>query len=333
MLSKSKTLFTLVFSLFFLFQAHAQIYASPKALDQIKDGNTYVVVNNLNFPGSDEYYRVLKKYWTVTKGVEFLKASELAAKLKAGDSYFTMVTDYENYGSGGSATYTNYGSGGIAPSTNYGSGGSAAFYYLSLWVPTEKALEEGRKLDIKNTNAIAGIYVAVHADIGKRIGIPVLDFDGGGHIANWNPGTFKNYIQRLNDAIQSGKRLSSDDKANKEQLKLLKNQTLYVPDENFYTTSFSHKTEKYEDAEIAGLFKGYKSDYKVITSGELKDKILTDTEPFFYLIHVTQTNRGTITAVVNSRTGDIIYLSHHLTFSHNLSSSDLKDIYKFVDKD
>ena len=310
MLFKSKTLLTLLFFLFFLSQSKAQKDANSKALDKIKDGHTYVVVNDLNFPGSVEFLRVLKKYWTLTKGVDYLNASDLKANLKAGDSYFSIVTYF----------------------MNNGAGGSAVFYYLSLWIPTEKSLREDRKFDIKDQNEIADIYVAVHANVGERIGVPVLPFDGAGRISNWNPGTLKNNLQQLTAWFQTGRYLSND-KADKEQLKLLKDQTLYVPDENFYTTTFFYKTGRYNDAEIANIFSGYKANYKVITSRELGDRILADTEPFFYLLHITQTGRGTITEVVNSRTGEIIYSSHHVTFSHNLDSGDLKDLYKKVKKD
>ncbi|MGZ3749952.1 MAG: hypothetical protein ACXVB0_13285 [Mucilaginibacter sp.] len=338
MLSKSKTLFSIfLFLFFFLSQSKAQIEVlSKNALDKIKDGNTYVVVDYLKFPGAVEFLQVLKKYWTVTKGVEYLRASELKAKLKAGDSYFTMSNFFMNHTMSGTPVSSGVMGGpvnGAAGALTQYSMGSTLYFYLCLWTPTEKSLRQGREFDLKDQNVVANIYVAVHANVGERIGIPMLPFDGSGRISNWNPGTFKNFLQQLTAALQTGKKFKSEDVANKEQLKLLKDQTLYCSDENFYTTTFSYKTGKYKDAEIADLFSGYKSNYKVITSRELEDKILADTEPFFYLIHVTQTNMGTITAIVNSHTGEVIYSNHHVTFSHNLDSGDLKDIYRVVKKD
>ncbi|MDB5122793.1 MAG: hypothetical protein JWP94_922 [Mucilaginibacter sp.] len=296
-----------------LSQAMAQIQIfSKNALDKIKDGTTHVMVGDADFPNSAEYYRVFKKYWTVTKGVEFLKESDLKENIKEGDSYFRL----EN------VVIHNY----------YMGRYPAQFFYLNLWIPSDRGVKKPGKFSIYNETAIAHLQTSVRYLKGDSH-ILTFDFDGSGHISNWNPGTLKNYLQRLSTALQKGEKMNTDDITNKDELKLLRSQVLYCPEDDFITMNMFGKLGTYTDDEIADLFKSYQFQYKTITNRELEDKILADKEPFYYMLYFRGLSVGIMIGVVNSRTGELIYSKTKSSTYNSMKSGEIKDLYKAVNKD
>src|ERR1700743_3486495 len=58
----------------FVIQANAQVKVFEKnQSEKIQNGHTHILVNKLDFPQSDEFISVFKKYWTLTKGVDFIE--------------------------------------------------------------------------------------------------------------------------------------------------------------------------------------------------------------------------------------------------------------------
>jgi len=74
------------------------------------------------------------------------------------------------------------------------------------------------------------------------------------------------------------------------------------------------------------LFEDYKYPYKVIPDMELSDKILTETDPFYFLLFV-RVGSGKVIMVINSKTGEVVYSRYHSMF-YNLKSGDLKDLLR-----
>jgi hypothetical protein len=298
--------------LFCLSDVTAQVdIFSKNALDKIKDGTTHVIVNDLDFPNSAEYYRVFKKYWTVTKGVEFLKASDIKDNLKEGDSYFSIESTIWYSGD----VHTSY-----------------TYYYLNLWVPNDRAINKPAKYNIHDEVAIAHLNILFRLLPGDRPK-PSLDFDGSGHISNWHPGTVKNYLQQLQIALLTGKKMQSENVEDKEQIKQLRGHILYCPEDDFFTWNIFGKLGKYTDEQITDLYKEYEFQYKTITNRELEDKILADKEPFYYMIYVPSVQTGKMVGVVNSRTGELIYSKAHSSMSYSLKSGDIKELNKAVNKE
>ncbi|WP_299578745.1 hypothetical protein [Mucilaginibacter sp.] len=311
MLHKIRIVSFLILAASFCSTVNAQVEIfSKNSLEKIKGGNTHVIVNDLSFNRSSEFYTIFKKYWTVTKSVEFLKADDLQNNLVAGDTYFSL----ENL---------------LITSDKYGGN---SYFYLNLWMPDEKVLKKGREFKITNEISIAHIQISVDAKATldgymshKNYG---FDFDGGGHIFNWNPGILKNYLQQLSTLLQKGKKSDfRDDLANKDQLHNLSSQTLYCSEDNFHKIGVFMRGNKNVDPNE--VFEAYKYKYKILKKDELEDKILADEVQFFYLLFLRNSSSKMV-AVVNSRTGEIIYNRYKSLMAFILKSGDLKSLSKAI---
>lgn len=192
--------------------SNAQIRVIDKnTLGKIQNGYTHVIVGNAQFPRADEYLSVFKKYWTVTKGVDFITSDNVVGNMVAGDSYFSFemvqVTGER--------------------------GGVSLYLYLNLWQPTKKALHD-KKFKMTHENALAHIELSANGSILMNVSNRNLNInlDGGDYIFHWNPGLLKNYLQLLTAYLKAGKRINiNDDVTDKTQLKALQNQTLYVAED------------------------------------------------------------------------------------------------------
>ena len=312
---KQSKFFYLSLLVFICFAARtrAQVEILEKNVtEKIKNGHTHVIVSDVHFPNSEQFLSIFKQYWTLSKDVDFVSVKDLPANIVAGDNYFVLET----------LRLTGF------------SGSSAMFIYLDLWLPNGKALKD-KKFKIDHGDQMA--HVLLSADLGTILSGYFAsqdfgyDFDAGGHIYHWNPGILKNYLQLLSARLQIGKKDDyHDDITNKEQLKLLKNQTLYCPEDNLHKMGTFVKEGKTVD--IKDVFEDYKFSYKSISDHDLGQKILDEKSPFYYLLFIRNSTSKLI-AVVNSVTGEIIYERYDKSMSiQNLKSGDLKDLYKAINK-
>ncbi|MBS1526815.1 MAG: hypothetical protein JST19_14260 [Bacteroidetes bacterium] len=294
----------------------AQVIVLQKnALDKIKNGHSHVIVTSLNFPRAHEFLAVFKKYWTVTKGVDLQTAQATDGNLVSGDSYFILEEHTVKNNSGASAVYV----------------------YLNFGIPSERAVK--KKKGWKEAVAISLAHIELSADLntmvvgylrGKELG---FDFDGGGHLYHWGPGFLKNYLIQLNAMIQTSKEKDfAEAVTDKKQLQNLKTQTLYCPGDNLYRMGIFVKGDKASD--IKELFEDYKYPYREVTDDELDKILLDDSKEIYYLLFVRNAT-GKLVAVVNSKTGAIIYSRYNegtFSISSNLKSGDLKYLYKAINK-
>ncbi|HWZ02923.1 MAG TPA: hypothetical protein VNX40_04880 [Mucilaginibacter sp.] len=308
---------TSILFLFSLNLANAQVDGlSKNSLEQIKEGHTHVIVGDLNFSQADRYLEVFKKYWTLTKGIDFIKAADLQNNMIAGDSYFNI------------STFTYTGSEGQYSVSNY----------MDLWIPKEKALKKAKDFSIYDENILLRAHLS--ADLGTMLlvhGASLsmkknpdfgIDFDGGGHFYNWGPGMLKNYLQQISAQLQNGKKISYDDELEvKSQLQNLKADTLFCAQNNLI--KMSRKDDKNFDP--ADIFKDYEFKYKVVSDKEIQEKIVSSNRSFYYLILFRTTNSKTI-YVINASSGEIVYARHHGMASENLKSGDLEDLDHVVRK-
>lgn len=297
----------LIFLIVFISKANAQVEVLLKnPLEKIKDGHTHVIVDDVNSSESQDFLKVYKKYWKLTQGVDMITSNDLKGSWVAGDSYFSLQSTFLSDSKGGTNMY----------------------YYLTLWTPTDKTVKKNKDYDPNKEISIARVEFAVHGASGERLSLSSGDKV---EINNWSPGLLKNYLQQLTMALEADKKVKPWDAiTNKEQLALLKDGTLYCPEDNLYTMSMSGKSGKLTDNEAEELFSGYKAKYKVISDNDLSEKILNDKEQFYYLIYLNNTTYtiGRILVVINSRTGEVIYRYAHVSLTFNLKSNFLKDLYK-----
>jgi len=240
-----------------------------------------------------------KKYWTYTKGVDFVNEDDLQGSLVLGDTYFSLGTQ--------SATYSN--------------GTTVSDMFLGLWTPKERAVRKGKDFSSNSEILVASITLTENTHP-KKEGPRT---DGTGPIGYWTPGNLKNFLQQMGAVLLSGRKISvADDISDKTQLKLLQNQTLFCSPDIFY----QYKNDDDKTKFIREVFEDYKYDYRILSPTELSDKILADKEPFYYVVYLHNYVAGKIVAVVNSRTGQLIYSTRKVSFAAHIKSGDLKDIYK-----
>ncbi len=304
---KSYVLAAALMLLFINAQGQVEIWKA-EGLDLIKNGYTHVVVDDLNFPGSADFLKTFKTYWTVTKGVDFVTNTDIKSNLTAGDSYFSLNETL------------------VKTSMGY-----MMYNYLDLWVPKDKATKPGREYGMNDEISIAHIQLSILPDhsLHKKI---AMTFSGNGLIMNWNAGLLKNYLQQMTALLHTQKKYLSKDVDNKAELQNLQMKPLYCTMDDFYSVSAFHTSRPFEEKELDNVLDGYKFSYKMLSNQELEDKILADKEPFYYLLHVFMGSDGKYLAVINSRTGEVVYCKTGASMSFNLKSGDLKDLSKAVEK-
>ena len=144
---------------------------------------------------------------------------------------------------------------------------------------------------------------------------------------NFNLGYIKNYFQQLNDKLIKGENLIvKNDVINKSELKKLKTKTLYVPDWMLRKINGTKGFLK-EVLSPKELMKKYPYKYLVVSNEEINDKILNK-EEFYYLMH-TQIYHMKLVSVINSLTGEIVYLNMN-SMVFNVKDSDISKLVKEI---
>ena len=317
---------TILLVVLFLTNVNAQVRVfSKNGLKRVKAGKTHLVVWDWDFPGSPEYFKVIKKYWTITKSIDFIKESALKDNLVKGDSYLSIVSTLHV----DSNTMVR-----VAPQEMQRF--STVYFYLNFWVPSEAALKKKHVLNSKPFNIakdevpIAQVQMSVdsqylnNAEKLKNGSYVRFDFDGGGHVANWNPGAMKNYIEQLNYFLHLGKKVDiSDDIDSKDDVTGLKEHTIFCPEDDFPSTqSLASKT-----AYLKLVFEGYHYNVRILSTREFQDKILdAEDKPFYYLLFLHNTPVGKVFAIINSTSGIPVYQKHKASNSAVLRPGDLDDL-------
>jgi hypothetical protein len=311
-----KTALTTVLICSFCIKTWAQLIILDKnGIEEIKNGNTYVITDVTNPSNEDAFLKVFQKYWTITKSVQYIKKSDIKNIAKPGDSFFSFQSISQSSGTFGQSYNTH----------------TSVSNFLYLWVPDKSYFKKDREPRLSDMDGIARIElsgdITVIMQTFKRSSRDTTAI--GGYFFNWSPGMLKTYLKQITTALQAHKKVGyGDEITNKEQLKLLQTKTLYCnTDDLNKMNAFARPTNgKIDDAE--NIFENYKFSYKALSDSELDDKILTDSETTYYLLFV-RGGSGKLVAVINSQTGEIIY-SRHQIMSWNLKSGDLKSLYKEI---
>lgn len=204
---------------------------------------------------------------------------------------------------------------------------STTHIYLELWTCEDNYFQSTKKKDFADKNKVQVARIELFTDF-MALSDPDLlfqsDYDGNGHIRNWGPGILKNQLQALIGFLNKNEpRKLFPAINNPTEIAKLKKEVLYVPD--YVLIKFNkftgNEAEKHTEKDV---FEDYKFKYKLLSTAELNQKIVTDKTPFYYLIYIKSSTDKYIT-VFNSVTGEIIY-SKYSPMSYNIKSGDLKNI-------
>ncbi|MDJ1498398.1 hypothetical protein QNI19_36020 [Cytophagaceae bacterium DM2B3-1] len=137
-------------------------------------------------------------------------------------------------------------------------------------------------------------------------------------ILTWNIPDLKAYFAVVNDHLQAGQvRTFIHEENDANELQNLKNSTLVIPEYAFLKVGKSSKegidyvqaTEEDREKTLSG----YPYRYKILNEEKLTEAIMDSSRTTYYLIHIV--NNSKTVAIVNSKTGKIIYTKGRIVLS------------------
>jgi hypothetical protein len=280
---------------------------------KIKNGTTFFAMSNPASPKAAAYVEAIKKNWTLSK-VECIKYTEVEKNIAPNNSFVTITANMTSSNSTMANTETRI--------------------YLELWMTNGNYTYDPKKRKHFNqADKISIATIELFADFTAQnypSSLYKMDYDASGHLENWSAGILANYIQQMTVLLNKGEiREAKTVFYNKDELKKLASETLFIPD--YVMTKFSKnaddESKKFDTKEI---FEGYNLTYKLLSLEELNDKIVNNPTPFYYLLFI-KTNNEKFVTVTNSKTGEIAYTEYSGSPS-NFKSSDLKELQKVVQK-
>ncbi|MEO1516629.1 MAG: hypothetical protein AAFV95_16500 [Bacteroidota bacterium] len=330
-----------IFNLLLAFLIQAPLFSqimisNVSEIEKVRNGTTYIAMQNPDAPEAQAFIEVYKKYWTISE-MQFISYDEVEKHLSPEASFFTLGGYEEYFQTGGFDATKPIQSMRTATKT---------YVYLELWTckdsffkvltakeKRKKARKKKRskireiKFDEIDKHQIARIELFVDAPtLHQPDSIYNSEYDGGGHIRNWGPGFLKNYLQLLMQLLEQEKVRGLYQRAlKKDKLGKLRNQPLYIPDYvlirfGMFTTDESGRRNKEE------LLSQYPFGGRFLPTDELDQKLLQNEEEFYYLVYV-KLSSDKIVSIMNSRTGELIY-SNFAGLSYNIKSKDFKLIAK-----
>ncbi|WP_075343469.1 hypothetical protein [Tenacibaculum agarivorans] len=209
------------------------------------------------------------------------------------------------------------------------SGMMVSYIYNFLDFHVVDKLKEWKKKTIWYKSRVAAIYFTPDVNIRKQVEASSGERELYGDLLNFRLGYLKNYLQLVNNSLKELKSVDIYDDFTSPELKNLKDKTLYIDSNLLYGYNpFTINTKK--SPEIEKLTKNYSYNFEVIEYKDLEEKILSEKEDFYYLMH-NQINSNKIINIVNGRTGEIVY-QKHTTISYNIKPKDFKKISSKIKK-
>ena len=149
---------------------------------------------------------------------------------------------------------------------------------------------------------------------------------------NYTLGMLKNYFQRINSGISKEEIYGMYDVDATSELKNLKKETLYIPDNNKVTYKpMKIRDEVKSEKDLKELFEDYKYKYAFISENELDEKIAKE-ENFYYLRYV-KINSQKFFHIINGKTGEVIYRDYEAGLgTYNIDENDFKKLAKEIAK-
>jgi hypothetical protein len=289
-------------SVLFYSQAYAQLAISNlEMLSELKNTTTLVFMPASDTVKHQIYRELMEEHWKVTP-LQFLSYSQYTEyKYKKGYSYMLFGDDFINDG----ISFSSY-------------------VYLELWHwHFDKDNWEKRR---KTQLARLELYPDPETTFDPSL-IYDYRYNTEGHIFNWTPGMFKNYMQMINRHIsEATKRTASKSETDAAELLQLKTKTLYIPDYALEQHNTNQKSLGFTPEKE--MLADYPYPYKVVSNDELSKLIMQSEDKIYYLLFV-RSNSDKYLAVMEGHEGKIVY-HRHTPQSINVKKSDLKKLAKTI---
>lgn len=277
------------------------------SLEEINNFKSTTTVFVLPEKDRSSFEKIVKDNWDLTK-YEFITLSEY----KTNKEKYTHPT-YSFF------KFDNY------ILNNQNNSNSWSFLNLNLGYTKVKQFKKNGKSTFETT-FLATVFLSPVMNLKFK---NYEDYNSGSSMMNYNIGFFKNHIQYINSSIKTNKNFNClQEFKNKEKLNELKTKKLFILQKARENQQLVLKNDT--DSEINGLLSKYEYGYQLVSSEDLNNKILNETEEFYYLMY-TQINSKKIVSIISSKTGEVIYNSLD-RISYFLKDSDFKKLSNDIKK-
>jgi hypothetical protein len=292
--------------IFILFLSISKISAqlaisNLELLNELKGTTTLVFMPVSDTVKHQIYRELMEEHWKLTP-MKFLSYSQYTEyKYKKGYSYMLFGDDFINDGT----SFSSY-----------------VYFELWHWHADKENWDKRRKVQLARLE----LYPDPETTFDPSL-IYDYRYSTEGHIFNWSPGMFKNYMQLISRDISNGiTRTAAKSETVVEDLKLLKNKTLYIPEYAFEQHNSNQKSLGFTPA--AEMMADYPYSYKVVSNNELSKMIAESEDKIYYLLFV-RSNSDKYFAVMEGHDGNIVY-HRHTPQSINVKKSDIKKLAKVI---
>lgn len=311
-----------------LFSANAQVATyklKQEEIDKFKGTETIFILSDIY--DKAVYEEALKEAWTITP-YKVINSKDFNALDYINDKHSFGVLEGWFKSTGKTVTLDIY----------------VGFFLFDMKEKTKELekfakMSEKKKKDYKllkeNRIGYGNFRIFPDAEFIKsanRSGTKELDkmLYGSPSFHNYKPGFLRNYIQEMNRLLSIGEPSSLFGGRCTPEVKVLKKQTLFIPDYMMLKyDALSVKEKPMSEKDIKKLLEDYKYKCEIISADAISDKIIAG-EDFYYVRFVRESSQRYI-EVVNSKTGNIVFHAYYAGFSYNLKNDQFEDIKKAID--
>lgn len=280
-------------------------------MDKFKKSTTYFILQEKDYKNVAAFQTAIAKVWTVTP-FKIIHPSEMDALDKNTSSFFFF---------GG---FTNIRQGNSTRTVN-----THLSYDLFMLRENKKKkiVQElfGKfllHLDGEGYRYVTRYSSGTNKQFSEKI-IPYLYNEAA--MQNWNPLMISGYLKVINDGLTTGKlRSVFEEYTNKEALKELQTQTLYIPD--YVNNKFNMFTgaEADKEVDVTDVKTAYPFPYTYIALNELENMAQQSENGLYYLSYI-KSSTDKYVSVFQSKTGALLYTTY-VPVSYNFKLKDLKRV-------
>jgi hypothetical protein len=206
-------------------------------------------------------------------------------------------------------------------------GASSSYLYLTLNMRINGVVKTFCRIDLHPH--FPGYQMAMYANTDEKMAELFYYLYGpDAVIYNWNLQFLKNSFQFINEKLKNAELFWMFEDIKYEDLSMLKNKTLYIPDYNMIRfSSFSgDESVKFKEKD---LLKKYPYPYKVIPMNEFQTLAAQSNEPIYYLSMV-RSSMDKFIAIFEANSGEMAYYNYS-KLAYGLKENDFKELKKAIE--
>jgi hypothetical protein len=284
---------------------------SKENMKRFKQSTTYFVLQEKDYNNIDAFQKAIEKVWNVTP-FKIILPSEMS-NLDANKSSFFFF--------GGFVT--------IRQSSRTSTVHTHMSYDLYMLTPNKKGnLHQeifGKfmlHLDGDSYRYVTKYSNGSNKKFSEKV-IPYLYKEA--KMNNWSPTMIAGYLKVINDGLKEEKlRSVFEEYIDKDEIKQLQNNILYIPDYVNIKYNMFTGAEKDTEEDEDDLKSAYKFPSQYISVSDLENKIAQENNNLYYLSYI-KSSTDKYVSIFNSKTGKLLY-TNYTPVSYNFKFKDLKRI-------